>query len=373
MRGLRRGWQALVAACVALSCAAAEPTLDEQVVVTGLDHPWNIAFLPDGRWLVTERTGRLRVIRDGRLMPEAVTGVPAVYAASQGGLFDVLPAPDFAHSRRIYLSYAHGTPHANATRVAHGVLDGHALVNVTPIFTAAPPKDTPVHYGGRMAWLGDGTLLLTLGDGFDHREQAQKLDSHLGTIVRLTPDGGVPDDNPFVGRAGALPEIYTFGNRNVQGIAVDPQSGRIYSHEHGPRGGDELNLVVAGRNYGWPAITYGVDYTGALISPYTALTGMEQPLVHWTPSIAPSDMALYRGTLFAAWRGDLLVSSLVERSVRRVDLDGQGRVAGQTIVYRSADRIRGVREAPDGALILLIDDKDVGDHDGRLVRLRPAR
>lgn len=363
---------ALFLICFASSSLCAGPALVDDVIVTGLNHPWNIAFLPDGRWLVTERGGQLRVVRDGQLQPKPIAGVPPVYAASQGGLFDVLPAADFAMSRRLYLSFAHGSPSANGTRVVRAELNGGALESVTPIFTALPLKNTPVHYGGRLAWHNDGTLILTLGDGFDFREEAQKVDSHLGTIVRLHTDGRVPDDNPLQNKAGALPEIYTWGHRNVQGIAVDRASDRIFIHEHGPRGGDELNLILPGRNYGWPAITYGVDYSGALVSPYTELPGMEQPLVHWTPSIAPSDMTLYRGTLFPAWRGDLLIASLVERSVRRIDLDDRGRVLAQQIVYQSDDRIRGVREAPDGSVILLVDDRDADDGNGRLVRLRPS-
>ncbi|WP_207774405.1 PQQ-dependent sugar dehydrogenase [Abyssibacter profundi] len=345
---------------------AAPPKVE--TLATGLNHPWCVAFLPDGRWLITERAGQLRILDEGGLRPEPVAGVPAVYAASQGGLFDVLPARDFANSGHVYLSFAHGTPDANATRVVRARLVDDRLEEVTPIFTAAPNKDTPVHYGGRMAWLPDGTLLLTLGDGFDYREAAQRLDSHLGTIVRVNADGSIPDDNPFVDQPEALDAIYTYGNRNVQGLVVDEQSGRVYAHEHGPRGGDEINRLQPGGNYGWPVATHGIDYSGAVISPYKQRPGMIDPLVVWTPSIAPSGMALYRGERFADWQGNLLVSTLAERSLRRVELDASGRVVGQHVLMQDRGvRLRDVRVAPDGAVIVLTDAPD-----GRVLRLTPG-
>ena len=351
----------LLSLWVAASCSAQSPTVE--TVASGLKHPWNLAFLPDGRWLVTERSGQLRVIKDGQLQAQPVSGLPPVYAASQGGLFDVLPAPDFAESQLIYLSFAHGSPKANGTRVVRARLEGDQLTEVTPIFTASPLKDTPVHYGGRMAWDASGKLLLTLGDGFDYREEAQKLDSHYGAIVRLNPDGSVPADNPFVGRPGAKPEIFSYGHRNVQGLVVT-ESGSVYSHEHGPRGGDELNHIVAGRNYGWPAITYGVDYSGAVISPYTEMEGMEQPLIHWTPSIAVSGMSVVTGTRYPDWQGNLLISSLVERSVRRIELDASGK-ATQSKLYQHDARLRDVQVGPDGHIYLLSDSGD-----GSVLRLR---
>ena len=338
-----------------------------ETVAQDLDHPWCLAFLPDGRMLVTERAGRLRIIEGGKLLPEPVAGVPPVLARSQGGLFDVLPARDFTSSGLLYLSFAHGDRKANATRVVRARLDGHALKDLQVLFTARPTKDTAAHFGGRMAWLPDGTLLLTLGEGFEYRERAQTLDNDFGKLVRIKADGSAPADNPFVGRAGALPEIYSYGHRNPQGLVVDAAAGRIWMHEHGPRGGDELNLIVPGRNYGWPAITYGVDYSGAQISPYTEMKGMEQPQIHWTPSVAPAGMTLYDGALFPAWRGDLFVSTLVERSVRRVDLQ-DGKVAGQeTLFTEIGERLRDVRTGPDGALYLLTDAPN-----GRVLRIVPA-
>jgi aldose sugar dehydrogenase len=362
-----RGWIAVLLMLAVPAVAAQKPYAIE-TVAEGLEHPWSLAFLPDGRMLVTERAGRLRVIENGRLRPEPVAGVPQAYVASQGGMHEVLPAPDFAKSRVIYLSFAYGKPSANGTRLVSARLEGNALEDVKVLFTAQPLKKGAAHFGGRLAWLPDGTLLLTLGDGFGYREQAQKLDNHFGKLVRLNPDGSVPKDNPFVGRQGALPEIYSYGHRNIQGIVYNGKAKRIYLHEHGPRGGDELNLILPGRNYGWPAITYGVDYSGAIISPYTEKEGMEQPLLQWTPSIAPAGMTQYTGTLFPQWQGDLFVSALAERSVRRLTLK-DGKVTGQEILFKElGERMRDVRTGPDGALYLLTDNPK-----GRVLKVVPAK
>lgn len=337
-----------------------------ETVVEGLDTPWHVSFLPDGRWLVTERGGQLRIIENGALWPEPVDGVPPVYAASQGGLFEALPAPDFSDTGTIYLSFAHGTPAANATRVVQARLTGMQLIDVQPVFTAQPLKDTPVHYGGRMTWLGDGSLLIGLGDGFDYREAAQRLDSHLGKTVRINADGSVPADNPFLGQKGALPEIYTLGNRNVQGVAFDAARGIVWAHEHGPKGGDELNRLTPGGNYGWPLATHGVDYTGARISPFKTLPGMLDAQVGWTPSIAPSGLAVVTGPMFADWQGDLLVSSLAERSLRRIELDDAGKVVAQhRLLPDLNERLRDVQIAPDGAIVVLAESS------GRMLRITP--
>ncbi len=350
------------------SRSLAEERWQIETVAEGLEYPWSLAFLPDGRMLVTERAGRLRIIQDGSLLSEPVTGVPTAFVANQAGLFEVLPAPDFARSGWVYLSLASGERRANATRVVRGRLQDGALVEVEEVFLAHPPQATPVHYGGRMLFLPDGTLLVTLGDGFNYREQAQALDSHFGSIVRLNPDGSVPADNPFVGTSGALPEIWSYGHRNVQGIVRDPDSGRVYAHEHGPRGGDELNLIEPGRNYGWPVITHGVDYSGAMITPYTEREGMASPLVDWTPSIAPAGMTRYDGTLFPQWHGQLFVAALAGRHVRRVMLDDDGRpVAEARLFERLGERFRDVRTGPDGALYLLTDSPR-----GRVLRVVPT-
>lgn len=336
-----------------------------ETVAEGLEHPWAIVFLPDSSTLVTERAGRLRQIdANGRLSPEPVAGVPDAYVASQGGLMDIVLHPEFETNGWIYLSLSHGSAGANATRVVRGHLQDGRWVDNEVIFTAQPFKDTPVHYGGRMAFMNDGTLLISVGDGFDYREAAQSLESHLGTIVRIHDDGRIPGDNPFVDREDTLPGIYSYGHRNPQGMVVEPGSGRVWSHEHGPRGGDELNLVRAGQNYGWPVATHGVDYSGARVTPYATRPGLVDPLIVWTPSIAPAGMSRYRGKLFPEWQGDLLVASLVEQSIRRIRLEGDT-VARDEIISLGIDhRLRDVQVGPDGALYVLTDEKS-----GKVLRI----
>jgi len=361
-------FQRLSVIAMLILCGNAVFGQDYQIEITasGLDHPWSISWLPDGRALVTERPGRLRVIADGELVADPIDGVPDVYAASQGGLFEALPDPDFASNGLIYISFAYGTPEANATRVIRARLEGMRLVDQETLFTASPLKDTPVHYGGRMTFLPDDTLLIGLGDGFDFREQAQKLDNHFGKIVRINTNGSVPADNPFVDTEGALPEIYSYGHRNIQGLLYDAETGKIWQHEHGPRGGDEINLIRAGNNYGWPVATHGIDYSGALVSPYETRPGMVDPLLVWTPSIAPSGMTLYRGNLFPQWAGELFVSALVGRQLRRVEIV-DGRPGDQHIMLNDrGERLRDVRTGPDGALYVLVDAED-----GRVLRISP--
>jgi glucose/arabinose dehydrogenase len=337
-------------------------------IAKGLDHPWSMAFLPNGSILVTERVGRLRLIKGGSLQSAPIAGVPAVHTGGQAGLFDIVLHPKFAENNIVYLTYAAGTAAANSTQVARARFDGSALQDLHVIFKALPLKDTDNHYGARMAFLADGTFALTVGEGFEYREKAQDLSSDLGKIVRLNEDGGVPQDNPFVGQASVRPEIYTWGHRNEQGLAFDVQSGRLYETEHGPRGGDELNIIVASRNYGWPVITYGMDYSGAYVSPYTQRPGLEQPVIYWTPSIAPSGLAIYRGDQFPAWRGDLFVGALAFRHLRRVHLDEHGNVIEQEQLLNDLNwRIRDVRAAPDGYLYVCTDESD-----GRVLRIEPA-
>jgi len=337
-------------------------------IAKGLDHPWSMAFLPDGSMLVTERVGRLRLIKGGSLLPQPIAGVPAVHTGSQAGLFDIVLHPNFAQNHIVYLTYAAGTKAANGTQVARARFDGSTLQDLHVIFKAMPLKDTDNHYGGRLAFLPDGTFALTIGEGFEYREKAQDLTSDLGKIVRLNEDGSVPPDNPFIGQASVRPEIYTWGHRNAQGLIYDPQSARLYETEHGPRGGDELNIIVAHRNYGWPVITYGMDYSGAYVSPYTQRAGLEQPVIYWTPSIAPSGLAMYRGDKFPAWQGDLFVGALAFRHLRRVHLDEHGDVVGQEQLLNDLHwRIRDVRAPPDGYLYVCTDESD-----GRVLRLEPA-
>jgi glucose/arabinose dehydrogenase len=336
-------------------------------IAKGLDHPWSMAFLPDGSLLVTERAGRLRLIKGGTLLAQSIGGVPAVHTGSQGGLFDIVLHPNFAQNNIVYLTYAAGTAAANGTRVARARFDGSALQDLQVIFNAMPLKDTDNHYGGRMAFLPDGTFALTIGEGFEYREKAQDLTSDLGKIVRLNEDGSVPQDNPFIGQAGVRPEIYTWGHRNEQGLVFDAPSGRLYETEHGPRGGDELNIIVARKNYGWPVITYGMDYSGAYVSPYTQRPGLEQPVIYWTPSIAPSGLAMYRGEKFPAWKGDLFVGALAFKHLRRVHLEGGNVVSQEELLNDFHWRIRDVRAAPDGYLYVSTDEAD-----GRVLRLEPA-
>jgi len=370
---------AYLLACFAialLSMLCADATLAQprdyrvDTVASGLEHPWSLAFLPDGRMLVTERAGRLRVIECGRdgthtLRPTAVDGVPQVLAMGQAGLFDVMADPDFAANGHIYLSFAHGTPDANHLRIVRARFDGTRLHEVTPIFTSQPAKQAGQHFGGRMALLADGTLVTAVGDGNLERTDAQRLHTHLGKTIRVHTDGRVPRDNPFVGRDGALPEIYSRGHRNPQAmVRVDDV---LYSNEHGAKGGDELNAITAGANYGWPITTHGVDYTGARVTPYRSWPGITDPLTYWTPSIAPSGMAWYDAALFPAWRGSLFVSALAERSARRVPMTG-GQPGPQEILFAElGERIRDVRTGPEGALYLLTDSKD-----GRVLRVVPA-
>ncbi|MEE4639888.1 MAG: PQQ-dependent sugar dehydrogenase [Wenzhouxiangella sp.] len=358
--------RSLLVCCLLASLPAAADLLRVETVASGLEHPWALVFLDDSRMLISERAGRLRLIINGRLLEEPVAGVPDTFVRAQGGFQDLVLHPRFSENGWIYLTLAHGSASANATRVVRGRIRDRAWVDSETVFTATPSKSTPVHYGARMAFLPDETLLISIGDGFDDREHAQRLDSHLGKIVRVSDRGEVPVDNPMLEHQGALPEIFSYGHRNVQGIVVDPDSGLVWSHEHGPRGGDELNLIRAGANYGWPVATRGVDYSGARVSPYTSRPGMVDPLIDWTPSIAPAGLAQYRGDLFPDWRGDLLVTSLAERSLRRIRIDGQ-RVIDQDIIQLGLDRrLRDIEVGPDGAIYLLTDETE-----GAVVRVTP--
>jgi len=319
-----------------------------------LDLPWSIAFLPDGSALVTELGGRLYHIDATGQSRQPVMNVPEVYFAGQGGLFDVVLHPGFADNRLVYLAFAEGGKKDNGTAVARGRLEGNSLQEVEIIFRNFTRKDTPVHYGGRMAFLPDGTLLLTTGDGFNYREAAQDIDSGLGKVLRMSDDGSAAPGNPFPGS----PYVYSYGHRNPQGLAVS-QFGEVWLHEHGPRGGDELNRIEPGRNYGWPAITYGIDYSGAVISPYTEWEGMEQPQHYWVPSIAPSGLAIYEADLFPEWRGNLFIGALVNHEVRRLVVSADRVDREEPVFSELAARIRDVRVGPQGALFILTPDRVV--------------
>ncbi|MEH6499548.1 MAG: PQQ-dependent sugar dehydrogenase [Pseudoalteromonas distincta] len=357
-------------AAVTLASAWSVQAADYKVetLAEGLENPWSLAFLPDGGMLITERTGQLRHINAaGELQAEPVSGVPEVYVSGQAGLFEIALDPEFEQNNRVFLSYACGTAKANHACLASATLDGQALTDVEEIFRVTPAKSGSAHYGGRIAFLPDNTLLLGLGDGFNYREESQKTTSHIGAIVRLNRDGSVPEDNPYVGQEDALPELYSIGHRNVQGLIYDVEGQRVLAHEHGPRGGDEINLIEPGNNYGWPKITYGVDYSGAVISPHTELPGLEQPLLEWTPSIAPAGFALYRGELFPEWNGNLMVAALAAKEVRRVVMEGNEVVEQESLFKELDSRFRDVRSGPDGALYLLTDAED-----GKLLKVVPA-
>ena len=344
-----------------LACAALLGPVDKahaadyelETLVDGLDMPWGLAFLPNGDMLVTELSGALRIIRNGKLVAEPVANVPQSTYGGQGGLMDVVLHPAFESNRLVYLSLSVGTPEANALRVVRGQFTGDALENVSTVFEVAPKKSGLVHYGARMAFLPDTTLLITSGDGFDLREEAQNKGNHFGAIIRVTDSGKVPADNPFADDDSAQPELFSIGHRNPQSIAVDSATGNIYATEHGPRGGDELNLIQAANNYGWPIATYGIDYNGARISPYTQYPGTQQPLQDWTPSIGPAGMTIYRGRQFSDWQGDIFVTSLIYKNIVRLDMvDGQ---VAQTedLFGEIGERLRDIRTGPDGALYIL--------------------
>jgi glucose/arabinose dehydrogenase len=324
-------------------------------VAEGLNYPWCVTFLPDGELLVTERPGQLRRISRDGTVGEPVSGVPEVFFAGQGGLFDVILDPDYEQNQTIYLSYAHGTRQSNATRITRARLNGNTLENPEVIFTVTPTKSLPQHFGGKMLFLPDGTLLLTTGEGFNFREQAQNTEALLGKTIRINTDGSIPADNPFATGEGGHPAVWSYGHRNPQGLIIDPETGKVYLHEHGPRGGDEINLITPGKNYGWPAITYGVDYSGAYVSPFSEHAGMEQPLHYWVPSIAPSGFAIYHGDEFPEWSGSFLVGALVDQEVRRVSLNSDGSSSEEALFSELATRIRDVRIGPDGAVYLVTD------------------
>jgi glucose/arabinose dehydrogenase len=344
--------------------------LELRRIASGLEHPWGLAFLPDGRTLVTERPGRIRIVTpQGQLSPP-LGDVPKVWASGQGGLHDIALDRGFAHNAALYVCYAERADNGGRTAVARATfVDGAApkLDKVKVIFRQDGPLSSGNHFGCRIAQAPDGNLFVALGDHFSHRDQAQNLQNHLGKLIRITPDGKAPADNPFVGRSNAKPEIWSFGHRNPQSLAFNPASGALWEIEHGPRGGDGVNIIGKGRNYGWPVIGFGIDYSGAKIHDSTAKDGMEQPVKVWVPSIAPSGMAFYQGALFPNWKGSLFAGALAGQMLVRLSLDGD-RVSGEERLLQDLrERIRDVSEGPDGALWLLTDSDN-----GSLLRVAPA-
>jgi glucose/arabinose dehydrogenase len=339
-----------------------------ETVAGGLENPWGLAFLPDGRMLVTERPGRLRLVAaDGRLSAP-ITGVPNVAGRGQGGLLDVVLDPGFAQNRTIYLSFSEPRAGGNGTSVARARLNerGTALEGMKVIFQQMPTINSSMHFGSRLVFDRTGALFVTVGDRYSHRDQAQNPANHIGKVMRIRPEGGAPADNPKI--AGWQPEIWSIGHRNVQGAALHPETGQLWTAEHGARGGDEVNTPKAGRNYGWPVITFGIDYSGAKIGEGTTKAGMEQPLFYWDPSIAPSGAAFYTGPVWPAWRNSLFVGALAGQMLVRLSTQGESVTGQEQLLEGLGQRIRDVRQGPDGFLYLLSDAAD-----GKVLRVRPAR
>jgi aldose sugar dehydrogenase len=342
-----------------------EGMIDVQTVAEGLEHPWGLAFLPDGRMLVTERPGRLRLVMPEGKLSAPLDGLPRVQHAGQGGLLDVKLDPQFTENQWVYLSYAEPAPDGTAgTALARGRLLGQRLEEVHVIYRQQPQVKGALHFGSRLVFLRDGTLAVTQGDRFEYRPQVQDLSSGIGKIVRINRDGSIPHNNPFSNRPGARPEIWSYGHRNVQAAALHPETGQLWTVEHGARGGDELNHPEAGKNYGWPVITYGIDYDGSSIGEGTARTGMEQPVYYWDPVIAPSGMAFYTGTTYPGWQGSLFIGSLKPGLLVRLIMK-DGRVdREERYLGKLGARIRDVQQGPDGFLYLLTDHDD-----GRILRV----
>lgn len=344
-------------------------------VVESLDHPWSLAWLPDGAMLITERSGQLRIMRNGQLDPTPIVGVPEVLTGGQAGLMEISVHPRFAENRFVYLTYSHGTEQENRTRLARATFDGKALSNLQVIFEVSPAKSGLQHFGSRIIWLPDSTMLLAIGDGGNPpiqlngeliRQQAQNRSSLLGKIVRLNDDGSVPKDNPLVKSSDTDPAIWSYGHRNIQGLTFDPVNKRVWATEHGSRGGDEVNLVQAGKNYGWPIVTYSREYTGEEITKERSRPGMVDPKLVWQQTVAPSGLAFYSGDKYSQWKGNLFAGGLVSQDVRRIQLDAKGNVVSQQAI-EIGQRVRDVRQSPDGLLYVLTDENN-----GRLIRLEPA-
>jgi glucose/arabinose dehydrogenase len=339
-------------------------------VAKGLSHPWGLQFLPDGRMIVTERDGNIRIVaKDGKLS-DALAGTPPVLARRQGGMLDIALDRNFARNATVYFCFADPHEGGGRTAMARAKLeasDPPRLTDVKIIFRQDGSPSSGNHYGCRIAQAPDNNLFLATGEHFTTRDQAQNLSNHLGKLIRIAPDGSVPKDNPFVGQAGAKPEIWSYGHRNPQGLAFNPTSGKLWEQEHGPRGGDEINIIAKGKNYGWPVIGYGIDYNGAKIHESTQKPGMEQPVKYWVPSIAPSGMAFYTGALFPQWKGSLFTGALKAKMLVRLSLKGDAVIGEERLLQNLNERIRDVRQGPDGALWLLTDSSA-----GRILRVSPA-
>jgi glucose/arabinose dehydrogenase len=357
----------LLTLAISTGSLSAQASYSLETVAENLNFPWSIAFTPEGDYLVAMRSGVVRRISAGGEVSPALEGLPASYVLSQGGYFDITLDPGFTDNQRIYLSFAYGTPELNGTRIVTGRLNGNRVENVTPIFTVSPLKDTAVHYGGKMLFLPDGTLVMTTGDGFEYREAAQDTFNLMGKIIRINSDGSIPADNPYASNGLGNAAVWSYGHRNPQGLVLDKMSGHLYSHEHGAKGGDELNLIKPDTNYGWPAVTKGVNYSGAYVSPLRSAPGIEEPLTYWDPSIGASGLAIYDGDAFPNWRGKLFIGALVDEEVRMLTLS-DGRVVDEQAMFSEIGaRIRDVRTGPDGMLYLLTDSEQ-----GKVIRVVPV-
>ena len=345
-------------------------SINAETVASGLDHPWGMVFLPDGSMLVTERSGNLRRVSATGGISTPISGLPAVDVRGQGGLLDIVLAPDFANSQQIFFSYSEpGTDakdkHLNSTAVASATIQGETLTNVKVIFRQMPKYDSRHHFGSRLVFDRQGKLFITTGDRNSQRQQVQKLDNGIGKVLRINVDGSVPADNPFVDQANTQTEIWSFGHRNIQGATLHPITGELWTHEHGPQGGDEINITLPGKNYGWPLITYGEEYGGGTIGK-TSADGLEQPFHYWVPSIAPSGMTFYTASLFGDWQNNLLVGSLKFGQLVRLELTNNKVSHEERIMI--GQRVRDVTQGPDGAIYLLTDSDD-----GQILRLTPAK
>ena len=355
-----------------------------QPIVTGLEHPWGMAILPNGDMLITERPGRLRLVRDDQLQPEAIAGVATVsdvtanqvFASQQGGLLDIALHPRFTENNWVYFTYAHGTQDANRTRVARAKFDGQALNDWEMIFEVSQTKEGGQHFGSRLTWLPDETLLISIGDGGNPpvstdgdfiRKQAQNRASHFGKVVRINDDGTIPADNPFVDQPDAAPEVWSYGHRNIQGMAWDDVTQTVWATEHGSKGGDELNVVQPADNYGWPEVSFSAEYfSGRPVASATSREDVTDPKLVWTPSIAPSGLAVYNGDRHPEWQGNLFAGGLVERSIRRIEVNGSNAVVAESIIP-IGQRVRDVREGLNGELFVLTDADE-----GQLLQVEPA-
>ncbi|MEM8721324.1 MAG: PQQ-dependent sugar dehydrogenase [Cyanobacteria bacterium P01_G01_bin.39] len=348
--------------------------VETSTIVEGLERPWGMAWLPDGSILITERPGRLRIVRNGQLDLQPISGVPEVFAVNHGGLLDVALHPDFEQNRLVYFTYSQGSNQANHTRVARATFDGTGLQNWSDIFAVNVKKSEGQHFGSRLVWLPDKTMLVAFGDGGNPplqlngdliRKQAQNLSSHLGSVVRIKDDGSIPQDNPVFDSVNAAPGMWSYGHRNIQGMTINPLTNRIWSTEHGSKGGDELNLMQPGQNYGWPTVSYSDEYTGGRVAEVSSRPDIPEPKVVWTPAIAPSGLAIYYSDRFDQWQGDLFAGGLVSRDVRHLDLDEAGNIVKEESIP-IGQRVRDVRQSPDGGLYVLTDEQN-----GQLIRIDP--